>query len=323
VHIDWHFQPNGLYGNRPGQPRETAEQTEAAIQNNLDAMLGAGFTTVQSLGNVGDKRFRDEIAAGTRTGPRILTSLGSISPRAADTPGALRERIRQAKANGADVIKIFAAGSIRDGGKMSATQEQLDALCSEAKTVGLRTVVHVHDPASIIATAKAGCSQAEHGAYANDEAIQAMKAANLYFDPNIGLVLQNYIENKDKYLGSGNYNEEGFAFMEKAVSTLGPIFAKALKAGLKLPMGTDAVAGAHGQNARESIARVAAGQKPADAIVGATSLAAESLQLGDRIGAIAVGYDADIIAVSGDPTKDINMLRKVVFVMKGGRVYKE
>ena len=341
VHIDWHFQPNGLYGFRPGQARETPEQAAAAIQKNLDATLQAGFTTVQALGSAGDKALREEIAAGTRTGPRILSSLGQIIPRQAqpagtgrdgqpraattgDTPEMLRQQVQRLKANGADVIKIFASGSIRDGGKMSVTQEQLDAVCGEAKAQGLRSLVHAHDSQSIIASVKAGCSQIEHGAYADDAAIKVMKDANVYFDPNIGLVLQNYIENKDKYMGSGNYNAEGFAFMEKAVSTLPPIFAKALKAGLRMPMGTDAVAGAHGQNAREIIARVKdGGQKPMDAIVGATSLSAESLRLGDTIGTLAVGYEADIIAVAGDPLKDITALRNVKFVMKGGRVYKE
>ena len=182
--------------------------------------------------------------------------------------------------------------------------------------------MHAHDPASVIASVKGGCSQIEHGAYADDAAFKAMKDANVFFDPNIGLVLQNYLENRAKYLGSGNYNEEGFAYMEKAVPGLAPMFARALKAGLRMPMGTDAVAGAHGQNARESIARVRAGQSPADAIVGATSLAAESLGLGKLIGSIALGYEADNIAVAGDPTKDITKLRDVRFVMKAGRIVK-
>jgi imidazolonepropionase-like amidohydrolase len=90
-----------------------------------------------------------------------------------------------------------------------------------------------------------------------------------------------------------------------------------------MPLGTDAVAGAHGQNAREAIARVQAGQKPMDAIVGATSLSAESLGLGTEIGRLATGYEADIIAVSGNPVQDITMLRRVVFVMKGGKVEKK
>ena len=322
VHVDWHFQPNGLYGRREGQPQETPEQIEAAVQANLDAMLDAGFTTVQSLGAASDKGRRDAINAGTKRGPRILTSLGQINPRAADTPDQLRQRVKTLKENGADVIKLFASGSIRDGGKMSATQEQIDAVCGEARAQGLRSIVHAHDPASVIASVKSGCSQIEHGAYADDAAFKAMKDANVFFDPNIGLVLQNYVENKAKYMGSGNYNEEGFAFMEKAVPTLAVGFKRALSFGLRMPMGTDAVAGAHGQNARESIARVQAGQSPADAIVGATSLAAESLGLGSTIGTLAAGYEADLVAVGGDPTKDITKLRDVRFVMKAGRIVK-
>jgi len=322
VHPDWHFQPNGLYGQREGQPRETAEQAAAAIQANLDATLDAGFTTVQSLGAASDKARRDAINAGTMRGPRILSSLGQILG-GTRTPEQLREQVRTLKTNGADVIKFFASGSIRDGGKMNVTQEQIDAVCGEAKAQGLRAVVHAHDPDSIKAAVKAGCSQVEHGLFADDSAMKAMKDADIYFDPNVGLVLQNYIENKAKYMGSGNYNEEGFAFMEKAVPGLAPMFKRALAAGLKMPLGTDAVAGAHGQNAREAIARVLeGGQAPKDALIGATSLAAESLGLGKLVGSIAPGYEADIIAVGGDPTKDITTLRNVPFVMKGGRIEK-
>jgi imidazolonepropionase-like amidohydrolase len=321
THIDWHFQPNGLYGYREGNPRETPEQADAAIQTNLDATLEAGFTTIQTLGNRGDKRFRDEINAGTRRGPRIISSLGQLQP-GARTPEQLREQVRQYKANGADVIKTFASGSIRDGGKFNVTQAQLDAICGEVKAQGLRALVHAHDSESIIAAVTAGCSEVEHGVFADDRAIAAMKAANVYFDPNIGLVLQNYIENKAKYAGFGNYDEAGFAFMEKAVPTLAPIFTKALRAGLEMPMGTDAVAGAHGQNARELIARVAAGQSPKDAVISATSLAAESLGLGDTIGTLAPGYAADVIAVAGDPTRDITALQHVTLVIKNGQIVK-
>lgn len=322
VHPDWHFQPNGLYGLREGQPRETPEQTAAAIQANLDATLDAGVTTVQSLGAASDKVRRDAINAGTMRGPRILTSLGQIQG-GSRTPDQLREQVRTLKANGADVIKFFASGSIRDGGKMNVAQAQVDAVCGEARAQGLRAVVHAHDPDSIKSAVQAGCSQIEHGLFADDSAMKAMKDANVFFDPNIGLVLQNYLENKAKYMGSGNYNEEGFAFMEKAVPTLAPMFRRARAAGLRMPMGTDAVAGAHGQNAREAIARVLeGGQTPKDALIGATSLAAESLGLGKLIGSIAPGYEADIIAVAGDPTKDITKLREVPFVMKGGKVEK-
>jgi len=180
--------------------------------------------------------------------------------------------------------------------------------------------VHAHDPDSIVAAVKAGCHQIEHGAFADDRAIAAMKAANVFFDPNIGLVLQNYIENKAKFQGFGSYTDEGFAFMERAVPTLGPIFKKALDAGLRMPLGTDAVAGAHGQNAREAFVRVQAGQRPVDALISATSLAAESLGMGSTLGRLAPGYLADIIAVSGDPTANIEALRSVRFVMSQGKV---
>ena len=136
-------------------------------------------------------------------------------------------------------------------------------------------------------------------------------------------MLQNYIENKAKFMGIGNYNEEGFAFMEKAVPTNYPMFKRALAAKVKMPMGTDAVAGAHGQNARELLTRVKeGGQSPMDAVISATSLAAESMGLGKEIGTLAAGLQADIVAVDGNPLQDITALRRVSFVMKGGKVYK-
>ena len=150
-----------------------------------------------------------------------------------------------------------------------------------------------------------------------------MAEHGVYFDPEIGAVLQNYIENKPRFLGIGNYNDEGFAFMEKAVPTNYPMFKRALAAKVKMPMGTDAVAGAHGQNARELITRVKdGGQSPMDAIVSATSLAAESMGLTQKVGALTPGLQADIVAVEGNPLQDITTLRRVVFVMKGGKVYK-
>jgi imidazolonepropionase-like amidohydrolase len=203
------------------------------------------------------------------------------------------------------------------------TDEQLQAACGEARAQGLRSMVHAHASDAIIAAARAGCSQVEHGAYANDEALQEMARRGTYFDPNIGLVLQNYIENKSRFLGIGNYNEEGFAFMEKAVSMNYPMFKRALAAKVKMPMGTDAVAGAHGQNAREIVTRVReGGQEPMAAIVAATSLAAESMGLTKQIGAITPGLEADLVAVEGNPVQDITALRRIVFVMKGGKVYR-
>lgn len=326
THVDWHFQPSGRYGRREGEPAETLEQARAAIARNLEATLLAGFTTVQNVGSRGDAELRALTADGTLPGPRILSSLGQIqaSRRGEPLPAAmLREQVRALKNAGADVIKIFASESIRNGGAPTMTQDQLDAVCGEANAVGLRTLVHAHASEAIIRAVNAGCTQIEHGAFASDEALALMRDKGVYFDPNIGLVLQNYIENKDRYMGFGNYNEEGFAFMEKAVADKSEMFVRAVASGVKMPLGTDAVAGAHGQNAREIIVRVLDGGQPArDALIGATSLSAESLRMGDRIGTLAAGFEADVIAVGGNPLEDITKTRDVVFVMKAGRIYK-
>ncbi len=178
VHLNWYFGPNGKYG----EPNVPPDYVGQAIQANARATLMAGFTTVQSVGWNGDPALRDAIAAGIITGPRLLTSVLQIQG-GNSTPDQLRERVRQAKAQGADLIKFFASGSIRDGGKMNVTQEQVDAVCGEAKAQGLRSLVHAHDPQSIIASVKAGCSEIEHGLFADDAAIKAMKDADVYFDP--------------------------------------------------------------------------------------------------------------------------------------------
>jgi imidazolonepropionase-like amidohydrolase len=317
VHIGGHFR-NGRADTRSDTPGEAALYGA----ENAWVTLVNGFTTVQSVGAPSDKELRDAIVRGVLPGPRILTSLGSMNERTGG-PDEIRAYVRKTKDAGADLIKIFASKSIRDGGGKTMTDEQLAAACGEAKTLGLRTLVHAHAADAVLASAKAGCSEIEHGAYVDDAALKYMADHGVYFDPNIGLVLQNYIENKAKFIGIGNYTEEGFAFMEKAVPTNYPMFQKALAAHVKMPMGTDAVAGAHGQNAREIIVRVKEGhQSPMDAIVGATSLAAESMGLKDTTGSLAAGLEADIVALDGDPLQDITAVRRVAFVMRAGKVYK-
>jgi len=319
THVELHVQPNGTDGDRPGEPPETPAQRDAAIAENLKATLMAGFTTVQDVGDDVNKALKERVAAGQIVGPRILTSLDPIS---SGTPLELREHVRRLKENGADLIKVGASESLRAGGAPTMTPEQLDAVCGEAKAQGLRTLVHAHANEAIIRAVKAGCTQVEHGTYASDEALALMRDRGVFFDPNFGLSLQTYIENKDRFLGSGNYNEEAFAFMAKTVGIKIVMFKRALKSGVTMPLGTDAGAGAHGQNAREIIARVEEGQAPMDGIISATSLAAETMGLGKLIGTLGRGFEADIIAVGGDPTKEIAKLRDVRFVMRAGVVYK-
>jgi imidazolonepropionase-like amidohydrolase len=319
VHISFHFGKDGKANNRG----ETAEEQAYYTAENAYVTLMAGFTTVQSVGAQADVPLREAIARGMIPGPRILTSIRQLNENSGG-PDQLRELVRKLKEDGADVVKIFASKSIRDGGGQTMTDDQLVAVCDEAKNVGLRTMVHAHAAGAIKAAIRAGCGQIEHGVFVDDEALKMMADRGVYFDPNVGLVIQNYLRNKQRFLGVGNYTEEGFAYMEKAVGLNNAMIKKAIATpGLKLVMGTDAVAGAHGLNADELIARVReGGQKPMDAIVSATSLAAKSMNLETTTGSLAPGMEADLIAVDGDPTKDITALKRVVFVMKGGKVYK-
>jgi imidazolonepropionase-like amidohydrolase len=318
-HVGWHFGPDGRLQQRDASP---AASILYSAENAYVTLL-AGFTTIQSPGQENDVELRDAIARGVFPGPRILTSIRQINENSG-TPDEIRAKVRQLKKDGADVVKIFASASIRDGGKQTMTDAQLQAVCGEANTLGMRTMVHAHSPESIKASVNAGCQQIEHGVFADDATLKLMADKGVYFDPNVGVVLQHYLKNKAHFLGIGNYNEEGFAYMEKGLDLNKVMIKKAVNTpGLKIVMGTDAVAGAHGHNADELVARVKdGGQKPMDAIVSATSLAARSLRLDKTIGTLAPGYEADLVAVDGDPTTDITALTRVAFVMKGGKVYK-
>ncbi|HEY2378505.1 MAG TPA: amidohydrolase family protein [Gemmatimonadaceae bacterium] len=321
AHVSWYFNRSGRF-HTPSDG-DTPVQSMLAMTANAFATLTSGVTTIQSPGSPEDKDLRDFIATGGTPGPRILTSLQPItSPRL--TPDSLREIVRRRKAEGADFIKIFASQSIRDGGKQTLSQEQLDAICGEAKAQGMRTLVHAHSAESMKAATMAGCTQIEHGVFATDDVLRLMAERGTFFDPQCGLVFRNYLENRAKYQGIGNYNEEGFAAMERAIPLAVAAFKRArATTGLKIVWGTDAVAGALGRNVEDLICRVQdGGQPPMEAITSATSLGAEAIGLADQIGRIAPGFQADLIAVDGDPSKDITALRRVVFVMKGGRVYR-
>jgi imidazolonepropionase-like amidohydrolase len=318
-HLGWHFDKDGRYAARRGAPGEEILYSA----ENAFVTLMAGFTTIQSPGQANDVELRDAIARGIFPGPRVLTSIRQLN-EGSGTPDEIRTKVQQLKKDGADVVKIFASASIRDGGKQTMTGAQLEAACGEAKAQGLRTMVHAHSPESIKASVDAGCDQIEHGVFADEPTLKLMADKGVYFDPNVGVVLQNYLRNRAKYLGIGNYNEEGFAYMEKGLALNAAMIKKAVATpNLKMVLGTDAVAGAHGHNADEIVERVRQGnQKPMDAIVSATSLAAKSMHLDKTIGTLAAGYEADVVALDGDPLTDITAVTRVAFVMKGGKVYK-
>src|SRR5438067_212843 len=321
VHITWSF---GADGKNAGAD-ETTQFAAYQAASNAWRTLMAGFTTVQSVGSPTDVPLRDAIAKGEIPGPRILTAVEPLEGKGEQTgsPDEIREFIRKQKAAGADLIKIFASQSIRQGGGMTLSQEQLNAACDEANKLGIRTLVHAYKDAVRAATL-AGCTQIEHGTLADDDSLKLMAEHGTYFDPQAGLVIENYLANKGRFLGTPGYTEEGFAAMERVLSLDHDIVRQGMKTpGLKVVFGTDAVAGAHGRNAEEFIDRVRdAGVDPMSAMISAQSLAAEAMRLGNLIGSIAPGYEADIIALEGDPLKDITAVRRVTFVMKGGAVYK-
>jgi imidazolonepropionase-like amidohydrolase len=319
VHIDSHFGKDGRASNQGETP---AERILYAAENAYVTLM-AGFTTVQSIGAASDVDLRTAIARGQLPGPRLLTSVAQLSDTAL-TPDQIRQWVRSTVARGADVIKIFASRSIRDGGGQTLTDAQIAAACEEAKAAGKRIWVHAHAASAVRAAAASGCFAVTHGSQVTDRELALMAERGTFFEPNIGLVSQNYIENKSRYLGIGNYTEEGFRFMETGIPLKLQMFKRAMaQPGLQLIMGTDATAGAHGQNAREILYRVqTAGQPAMEAIKGATSVAARSLGMATTIGALEPGLEADLIAVDGDPLRDITALRRVVFVMKAGRVYR-
>lgn len=317
AHILWHFD----HGRLAGKDEPPLQAMLHGVDNAI-VTLDAGFTTIQSPGSPDDKYLRDAIARGIIPGPRILTSLQPLTDKSGD-PDQLRALVRERKEQGADFIKIFASKSIREGGAQTMSDAQLQAICGEANKLGMRTLVHAHAASAAKAASLAGCTAVEHGAFVTDDVFRIMAEKGTYYDPNIGLVLQNYIANKEKFIGIGNYTEEGFADMVKGEAIVLETFKRSLKIpGLLIDYGTDAVAGAHGHNGEEFIARVEqGGQDPMAALISATSLSARSLGLQNEIGTIAPGMQADIIAMNGNPLTDPTAVRRVVFVMKGGKIF--
>ena len=321
--IDAHVHP-GWYVNKKGvvmHGRDDANPTESALgmAGNLYATLMAGVTTIQSVGGPEDAEMRDAVERGIIPGPRILTSLGQINnPKL--SVDSLRAIVRGFKAQGADLIKLFASAGLGSGGGQTMSDEQIAAVCGEAKSLGLRTVVHAISAASVRASTLGGCTEIENGMFATQAELTLMAERGTIYDPQVCLVLQNYADHKDVF----KFSDATIKTLTDAIPVGTEMFRHAIATpGLKIIFGTDAVALAHGHNVEELVCRVKnAGQKPMDAVVSATSAAASALGIGNRTGALAPGLDADVIAVSGDPGKEIEALRRVVFVMRGGVLYR-
>lgn len=324
--IDTHIHSGSGFDLRTGLPfpRDASPEEQMLYQmENLHRTLMGGFTTVQSLGSARrDLTMRAFIDSGRVPGPRLLTSLRSVDHNTGD-PEKIRAFVREVVKEGAEVIKVLATASVRDGGAPTMSYEQVFAACDEARRLGRRSALHAQSPEGAIMAVRAGCDQIEHGARLSEEALDMMAKAGTFFDPNNGILFANYFEHMNVYLGISNWTEEGYSYMRKAQPEGWRWFRRAREKGVRIVFGTDAVPGTHGRNAEEFIYRVKdGGQPPMEALVSAHSLAAEAVGFANRIGAIAPGFEADIIALDGDPLKDITAVRRVVFVMRGGKIVK-
>lgn len=320
-HIYWHFNRKGRL-HRTGDGEDPVEAELSAAGEAWKTLRG-GFTTIESPGSPEDKDLRDWINARRIPGPRIITSLQPLTNYhlSADQ---LRHLVDVRYSQGADFIKIFASKSIRVGGTQTMSLKQMKAMCGEARKLGLRTLVHAHADSAVTASIEAGCTEVEHGFFAKTSTLKLMARKGVRFDPQCGLIAHNYLNHWVNYEGIGNYNAAGKAAMEKSIPLMIKKYKRALSIpGLKLAYGTDATAGAHGHEAEDMICLVKkVGMDPMQVITEVTSNNAKALGLEDKVGAIAVGMQADLVAVPGNPLNDITTVRHVAFVMKGGQVFK-
>ena len=320
VHLTSHFDADGRL--HQGGDADAMRTMLHAVGNAYRTLMG-GFTTVQSLGSPLDADLRDAIARGDVPGPRVLTALRAVTAATGDAE-AIRAHVRQLRADGADVVKVFASGSIREGGVRALSDEQIEAACDEGRAQGLRVAVHAYGSAVVSAVSRAGCTSVEHGNRFDAETIALLAEQGTFLGFHVGLLWDNYAVNRERFIGIGNYTSEGFARMSQARRIGMRTFRETLRnPDVQVVFGTDAVAGSHGRNVEEFIVRVQeGGQRPMDAILSATSRAARSLGLGDQLGQVSPGFTADLVAVDGNPLEDIGALRRVRFVMKDGVVYR-
>ena len=335
VHMTANANDEGLNGVLLTTPREAINGVA-----NAKKTLEAGFTTVRNVGAGGfsDVALRDAINEGEIEGPRMLVSgpaIGAtgghaddnllpfeyhhVSEGAADGPWALRAKVRQNFKYGADLIKFMSTGGVLSHGDsvggQQLTQEEMNAIVEEAHMWGRKVAVHAHGAAGIRGALLAGADSIEHASLIDDEGIRIAKAKGAYLSMDI--------YNDDFILAEGEKNGIEPASMEKE-RQIGQLqranFERAVKAGVKMAFGTDAGVYPHGDNAKQFSTMVRFGMTPMQAIQAATVNGADLLGLGEKVGRIAPGYFADVIAVEGDPTQDVKTLEKVTFVMKGGAV---
>ena len=323
THITYHFDKTGRFGLSWDS---SADETLKYAEENARATLEAGFTTIRNLGAGGrvDIRLRDEINRGDAKGPRMLVSGepltgDELSDADEDRDARLRrvrDFVRARVSEGVDVIKVFEGGEA--DGSPTFSEAEVRAIVEEAQKAGLRVAVHAHEAAAVKAAVRGGCTSIEHGSFLDSEAIRELVKHHTALVPTLYLPT-HYLEHKERFVA---FDPLTWAFFERLRAGNLSNAERAKKAGVWIVSGSDAVAGLHGQNAREIIWLTKAGLTPSEALRAATTDAAQLLGLEGKVGLIAPGAFADIVAVPGDPTRDISVVEKVSFVMKNGEVIK-
>ncbi len=343
VHITSQQNPNARLEE---VTQSSAEQAMVGARYAKKTLM-AGFTTVADLGGDNEAVFalRKATAMGDVPGPRIVAAgsaisvhgghgdvnglredvmhvlrPGSVCSGAADCARAVREQVWK----GADVIKITATGGVLSntaaGLAQQFAQDELQAIVESAHRMGRRVTAHAHGGDGIVSFMKAGGDSIEHGTYLDAEGIALMKKNGAYLVPT--LMAGDFVYR----VASGPNNFLTPAQSAKALEA-GPkmldMARRAHAAGVKIAFGTDTGVSAHGDNAGEFGLLVKAGLTPLEAIQAATVHAADHLQISSVAGSLTPGHAADLIAVEGDPLKDVEILKQVAFVMKDGTIYKE
>ena len=316
-----------------------------AMLNGRKTLL-AGFTTVRDLG--GEPRLilslRDAVNAGSFAGPTIVAaghgisgSGGHADPRngrnrdaamAVEDPGNVcnggddcRRAVREQVGFGADVIKITATGGVLSNVPGGLNQQMMDdemrAVVLTARTFDRKVAAHAHGVDGINAALRAGVHSIEHGTFTNDETFRLYRQTGAYYVPTLLAPAAALADGQRGALTAAQYEKA-----RQAAGNAEKSFARAIREGVKIAFGTDSGVSKHGDNAQEFALMVKNGMQPMAAIKSATIDAAELLGRSDRIGTIAPGKDADIIAVDGDPLANVRELESVAFVMKHGRVHK-
>lgn len=347
--IDLHTHLCGHYGTHWEDELIKTTPAYSALwgARNARVTLEAGYTTVRDMGTAWpyvDTELRNAINAGAVPGPRMfvagayVSSTGGAGDAAqfseyvlvpsvdnlADSPEEVVKQVRRNFKHGADFIKLLATGAVLSKGQSPGAQQfsddEIQAAVTEANRWGRQVAVHAHGIGGIKTSIRAGVRTIDHGSYLDDEAIELLQATKrkTFYVPT--LYTSKVIEREGRKNGIPE-SEIQRSRMISGIKDLG--FKRALAAGLPIGVGSDAAVIPHGENAQELLSRAELGELPMAAIVSTTSLNAEIMGWGDRVGAVEPGKFADLIAVAGDPLKDIAELTRVRWVMKGGAVVKD